>query len=203
MLKEMIPKLMKHIIIKVTEIFGVFRFIPLLFIIFSCEKTPLSSENEFGSIQFLIMINNNDNTSMSPSQPSVWSKLRTVSTVQISLSGPQSTEVTLQLSGKSVSHTIDDLKEGSYNASDGNLKVIDKAKIIQKLSKNCKIKITKSNDIRSYRLSSKKLIKTGFKFKHQLVPSLKEMFDMFKNNEIKDLPNFYSLKWLSEFRNKN
>jgi|APSaa5957512535_1039671.scaffolds.fasta_scaffold27568_1 hypothetical protein len=115
MLKEMIPKLMKHIIIKVTEIFGVFRFIPLLFIIFSCEKTPLSSENEFGSIQFLIMINNNDNTSMSPSQPSVWSKLRTVSTVQISLSGPQSTEVTLQLSGKSVSHTIDDLKEGSYS----------------------------------------------------------------------------------------
>ena len=29
------------------------------------------------------------------------------------------------------------------------------------------------------------------------------MYDMFKNNEIKDLPNFYSLKWLSEFRGKN
>jgi len=95
------------------------------------------------------------------------------------------------------------LKQGSYNASDGNLKVIDKAKIIQKLSKNCKIKITKSNDIRSYRLSSEKLIKTGFKFKHKLIPSLDEMYQMFKNGEIKDLPNFYSLKWLSEFRNKN
>lgn len=95
-----------------------------------------------------------------------------------------------------------DLKVGSYNASDGNLRVIDKAKIIQKLSYNCKIKITKSNDIRSYRLSSEKLISTGFKFKHKLIPSLNEMYQMFKNGEIKDLPNFYSLKWLSEFKKK-
>ena len=93
-----------------------------------------------------------------------------------------------------------DLKPGAYNASDGNLRVIDKAKIIQKFSKNCKIKITKSNDIRSYRLSSEKLLRTGFKFQNQLIPSLIEMFQMFKNGEIKDLPNFYSLKWLSEFK---
>jgi nucleoside-diphosphate-sugar epimerase len=96
-----------------------------------------------------------------------------------------------------------DLKPGAYNASDGNLRVIDKAKIIQKFSKNCKIKITKSNDIRSYRLSSEKLIKTGFKFKYKLIPSLNEMYQMFKSGKIKDLPNFYSLKWLSEFKNKN
>lgn len=95
------------------------------------------------------------------------------------------------------------LKQGTYNASEGNLRVIDKAKIIQKLSKNCKIKITKSNDIRSYRLSSEKLIKTGFKFKHKLIPSLKEMFHMFKSGKIKNLPNFYSLKWLSEYKNKS
>ncbi len=95
-----------------------------------------------------------------------------------------------------------DLEQGSYNASDGNLRVIDKAKIIQKMSKNCRIKITKSNDIRSYRLSSEKLVKTGFKFKYKLIPSLKEMFIMFKVGKIKDLPNFYSLKWLSEFKNK-
>tara|TARA_B100001989_G_C24549623_1_gene473373 strand:+ start:4035 stop:4985 length:951 start_codon:yes stop_codon:yes gene_type:complete len=95
------------------------------------------------------------------------------------------------------------LKQGSYNASDGNLRVIDKAKIIQKLSKNCKIKITRSNDIRSYRLSSEKLIKTGFKFKHKLLPSLNEMYQMFKEGKIKDLPNFYSLKWLSEFKNRH
>ena len=87
------------------------------------------------------------------------------------------------------------LKQGSYNASDGNLRVIDKAKIIQKLSKNCKIKITKSNDIRSYRLSSEKLIKTGFKFKYKLIPSLNEMYQMFKNGEIEDLPNFYSYNY--------
>jgi len=92
------------------------------------------------------------------------------------------------------------LKPGAYNASDGNLRVIDKAKIIQKFNKNCKIKITKSNDIRSYRLSSEKLIGTGFKFQNQLIPSLMEMFQMFKNGKIRDLPNFYSLKWLSEFK---
>jgi len=87
------------------------------------------------------------------------------------------------------------LKQGAYNASDGNLRVIDKAKIIQKLSKNCKIKITKSSDTRSYRLSSEKLIKTGFKLEHKLIPSLDKMFKMFKNGEIKDLPNFYSYNY--------
>lgn len=92
------------------------------------------------------------------------------------------------------------LKQGCYNASDGNLRVIDKARIIQKLNKNCKIQITKSNDVRSYRLSSEKLIKTGFKFKHKLIPSLKEMLLMFKDGKIKDLPNFYSLKWLSNYK---
>ena len=87
------------------------------------------------------------------------------------------------------------LKQGSYNASDGNLRVIDKAKIIQKFNKNCKIKVTKSNDIRSYRVSSEKLIKTGFKIKHKLVPSLNEMYEMFKEGKIKDLPNFYSYNY--------
>ena len=111
---------LKDRIFKVTRInlsinFKVAYFIPLLFFIFSCEKIPLSSENETGSMQFLIKIDNNDNTSMLPNQPSVRSKLRTVSTVQISLSGPQSTEVTLNLSGNSVSHTIEDLMEGSYS----------------------------------------------------------------------------------------
>ncbi len=92
------------------------------------------------------------------------------------------------------------LPQGVYNASSGNLRVIDKARIIKKLSKNCKIKIKKINDIRSYRLSSDKLLKLGFKFKNELLPSLKEMFLMFKNKEIKDLPNFYSLRWIKAIK---
>ena len=92
------------------------------------------------------------------------------------------------------------LPQGIYNASTGNLRVIDKAKIIKKLSKNCQIKIKKINDVRSYRLSSDKLLKQGFKFKCKLLPSLKEMFEMFKSKKIKDLPNFYSLKWIKEIK---
>jgi len=112
--------LLKDRIFKVTRInlsinVRAAHFIPLLFFIFSCEKIPLSSENETGSMQFLIKIDNNDNTSMLPNQPLVRSKLSTVSRVQISLSGPQSTEVTLNLSGNSVSHTIEDLVKGSYS----------------------------------------------------------------------------------------
>tara|TARA_Y100001980_G_C14540974_1_gene318842 strand:+ start:111 stop:1082 length:972 start_codon:yes stop_codon:yes gene_type:complete len=95
------------------------------------------------------------------------------------------------------------LPQGVYNASNGNLRVIDKAKIIQKLSNNCKIKIKKIYDIRSYRLSSDKILKLGFKFENKLLPSLKEMFLMFKSKKIKDLPNFYSLKWIKEIKKKN
>jgi len=111
---------LKDWIIKVSRIYlriniRFAQFMPLLFFIFSCEKIPLSSENETGNIQFLIKLDNNDNTSMLPNQSSLHSKLRTVSTVKISLSGPQSTEVTLNLSGNSVSHTIEDIMEGSYS----------------------------------------------------------------------------------------
>jgi len=56
------------------------------------------------------------------------------------------------------------LPAGCYNAGFENISIIDLAKKIQKKI-NCKIIIKKSNDPRSYRLNSDKLLKTGYKQK--------------------------------------
>ena len=56
------------------------------------------------------------------------------------------------------------LPAGCYSAGFENIAIIDLAKKIQKKI-NCKIIIKKSNDPRSYRLNSDKLLKTGYKQK--------------------------------------
>ena len=73
-----------------------------------------------------------------------------------------------------------------------NLKIIDIARIIQKMIPS-KILRTKSNDIRSYRLDSTKLKKTGLN--HYMVrDAIKEIIDQFKKKKIKNKKIFDSIK---------
>lgn len=92
------------------------------------------------------------------------------------------------------------IKSGAYNASSGNLKVIDKAKIILKLDKNIKIKIKKIKDIRSYRVDSTKLKKLGFYPKVKLIDGLKELYNLFKERKIPEKPEFYSIYWVNTLK---
>ena len=85
------------------------------------------------------------------------------------------------------------IKQGTYNIASGNMKVIDGAKLIQKNFKNTKIEIKNINDIRSYRVDSSKILKAGFKPKENLNNAIKRMYKSFKNNVVKDKPNFYSI----------
>ena len=95
-------------------------------------------------------------------------------------------------------HKKSKIKQGTYNIASGNMKVIDGAKLIKKNFKNTKIEIKKINDIRSYRVDSTKIFKTGFKTKENLDLAIKRMFYLFKNNIIKNSPNFYSIYWLKK-----
>ena len=58
------------------------------------------------------------------------------------------------------------IKNRVYNASYGNLSALKTAEEIKKIFKKCKIKIMKSNDPRSYRLSSQKLKKTDLNLRY-------------------------------------
>ena len=85
---------------------------------------------------------------------------------------------------------------GIYNAGFENLSVLNIAKKIRKYIPT-KIKILKKNyDPRSYRLDSSKLLKIGFKPKHNIINAVRELKNKYDVGELKDNPKFHSIKWL-------
>ena len=82
-------------------------------------------------------------------------------------------------------------KTGIYNAGFENEKIINIAKKSKKIE--CKIKAKNSNDPRSYRLNSDKLIKSGFKPHFGINDAIKELTSRYKKNELIDNPKSYNI----------
>lgn len=82
--------------------------------------------------------------------------------------------------------------KGIFNAGFENLSVLNIAKKIQNYT-NCKIKILKSNDPRSYRVDSSKLLKTGFKPKKNVNFAIKELLDFFNVKNFRSTDNNINL----------
>jgi len=87
------------------------------------------------------------------------------------------------------------IKPGIYNAGFENMSILEIAKIIKK-EIPCKISISKINDIRSYRLDSSKLVKTGFKPKFSVKDAILEIKSLYKMKKLKISKNNFSVKWL-------
>ena len=64
--------------------------------------------------------------------------------------------------------------------------------------KNCKIKITESNDIRSYRQCSEKLMKMGFKQSKNIDNAIDEIITSFKKGLLNTDNTCFSVKRLKE-----
>ena len=84
-------------------------------------------------------------------------------------------------------------KNQIFNAGFENLSIIDIAKKIQKLT-NCEIKIKKSDDPRSYRLNSDKILNTGFVRKYSVDDAILQLLSYFKKNNFKDTNKNYNIK---------
>lgn len=91
------------------------------------------------------------------------------------------------------------IKSGSYNASFENLKINDIAKKIQKFTQ-AKILYTSSNDPRSYRQDSSRLLRLGFKSKYTVEDAISELLNFYK--KFKPRKNNYSVKWLKKIKIK-
>ena len=92
------------------------------------------------------------------------------------------------------------LPSGCYNAGFENLSIIDIAKKIKKNVK-CKIIIKKnSNDPRSYRQSSDKLLKTGFQPKFGVNFAIKELIKKFRAKSFEEKKINYTVKWMKEIK---
>lgn len=86
---------------------------------------------------------------------------------------------------------------GIYNAGFENISILEIAKII-KGKINCIINIQESNDPRSYRVSSEKILKTGYLPKKNIEKSINEMIDFYKRGLLIDHDGYYNIKTMKK-----
>jgi nucleoside-diphosphate-sugar epimerase len=84
---------------------------------------------------------------------------------------------------------------GIYNAGFENISIMDIAKLVTK-HVPVEIAVTASNDPRSYRVNSDKLLATGFKPKKTVEDAIREIVHKYRSNQLKDEDRFYNLKWM-------
>jgi nucleoside-diphosphate-sugar epimerase len=96
-------------------------------------------------------------------------------------------------------HFIDkgDKVQGIYNAGFENLSILSIAEMVKK-HVPAEIKVTESNDPRSYRVNSDKLLATGFSPKKTVEDAIKEIIDAHGKGLLKDDEKFYNLKWMKK-----
>lgn len=87
--------------------------------------------------------------------------------------------------------------QGTYNAGFENISILKIAQLVQKYV-DAEIKITPSNDPRSYRLCSDKLLQTGFKPTKNVETAIQEIVALFKIGRLKNENHFYNLKTMKE-----
>ena len=97
-------------------------------------------------------------------------------------------------------HLISNCKQidsGFYNAGFENISILEIAKIIQSKI-NCEIEIKHSNDPRSYRQDSSKLLETGFKPKKNVSIAIDEIIQSFNSGQLSDKSQWHTVKWMKE-----
>lgn len=86
---------------------------------------------------------------------------------------------------------------GIYNAGFENITISEIAEIIKEKIPT-EVVITPSNDPRSYRVNSDKLLATGFKPKKNVRIAIEEMVAAYDQGELKDEDRCYNLKWMQK-----
>ena len=89
------------------------------------------------------------------------------------------------------------ISSGCYNAGFENISILDIAKaVVSKVP--AEIIVTESNDPRSYRQSSEKLIQTGFEQHYGINEAIDEIVAKFKSGEITDSSQNYTVEWMKK-----
>lgn len=86
---------------------------------------------------------------------------------------------------------------GIYNAGFENISILDIARIVTR-HVPVEIVVTESNDPRSYRVNSDKLLATGFKPKKGVEDAVLEIITKYRAGDLKDEDRFYNLKWMEQ-----
>ncbi|KQZ01902.1 oxidoreductase [Pseudolabrys sp. Root1462] len=86
---------------------------------------------------------------------------------------------------------------GVYNAGFENISILDIAKMVQKYVP-AEIIVSESNDPRSYRVNSDKLLATGFKPTKTVEDAIKELIGMYSQGKLTNEDRWYNLKWMEK-----
>ncbi|MEM7620830.1 MAG: SDR family oxidoreductase [Pseudomonadota bacterium] len=86
---------------------------------------------------------------------------------------------------------------GVYNAGFENLSILEIAERIAGRTSS-KISITESNDPRSYRINSDKLLATGFSPKYTVDNAIQEVTELLQSGIIANEERFHNLKWMQK-----
>ncbi len=89
-----------------------------------------------------------------------------------------------------------ELTSGTYNAGFENISVLDIAKMVQARFK-VEVDVKPSNDPRSYRQDSTKLLKTGFEPKKSVANAIDEIATELKSGELKDDQRWHTVRWMT------
>ncbi len=89
------------------------------------------------------------------------------------------------------------IPSGFYNAGFENISILDIAEMI-KTKTDCEINIEKSNDPRSYRQDSSKILETGFVPKKKVANAIDEIIDAYKNKILKDTAQSHTVDWMKK-----
>ena len=92
---------------------------------------------------------------------------------------------------------VNDIDQGIYNAGFENISILDLGNKI-KNKVDCEIKIIESNDPRSYRQCSDKLIQTGFEQKFNIDNAIDEISNAFYNKNLIDDDSCNTVKWMKD-----
>lgn len=87
--------------------------------------------------------------------------------------------------------------QGIYNAGFENISIMDIAKRVTRHIP-VEIVVTPSNDPRSYRVNSDKLLATGFKPLKSVDDAIREIIEKFRSGILKDEDRFHNLKWMQK-----
>ena len=87
--------------------------------------------------------------------------------------------------------------QGIFNAGFENISILDIANMV-KAKINCEIEVTPSNDPRSYRINSDKLLATGFHPSKSVAIAIDELITAYQNGELTNQDRFYNLKWMEK-----
>jgi nucleoside-diphosphate-sugar epimerase len=85
--------------------------------------------------------------------------------------------------------------QGIYNAGFENISILDIANMVTKHVPS-EITFTESNDPRSYRVNSDKLLATGFAPKKSVEDAIREVCEKHKQGALKNEDRFHNLKWM-------